>query len=53
MIDDFEAMISAVMNLFQTELTLYGVTFTWFEVFCFTAVISIVAWFLGGAFGGK
>lgn len=31
----------------------YGVTFTWFQVFCFVIVIGIVAWFLGGAFGGK
>lgn len=53
MIEDFGAMITAVMNLLQTEVTLYGVTFSWWNVFCFSVVVGIVAWFLGGAFGGK
>lgn len=52
MLEDFGAMISAVVQLFKTELTLYGVTFSFWEIFLFTAVVGIVAYFLGGAFGG-
>lgn len=52
MIEDFGRMISATMALLQTEFTLYGVTFTWFQVLCFTVVVGIVALILGGAFGG-
>lgn len=53
MIDDFGTMISAVMALLQTEVTLYGVSFSWWNVFCFSVVVGIVGLFLGGAFGGK
>lgn len=53
MIEDFGRMITAVMRLFQVEITLYGVTFTWFEVFAFVSVVGIVCYLLGGAFGGK
>lgn len=53
MIEDFGRMITAVMDLLQVELSLYGVTFTWFQVFAFTAVVGIVCYLLGGAFGGK
>lgn len=52
MIEDFGRMISAVMDLLQVEITLYGVTFTWFQVFAFTAVVGIVCYLLGGVFGG-
>lgn len=53
MIEDFGRMITAVMDLLQVEISLYGVTFTWFQVFAFTAVVGIVCYLLGGAFGGK
>lgn len=52
MVEDFGRMISAVMDLLQVEVTLYGVTFTWFQVFAFTAVVGIVCYLLGGVFGG-
>lgn len=52
MIEDFGRMISAVMDLLQVEITLYGVTFTWLQVFAFTAVVGIVCYLLGGVFGG-
>ncbi len=51
MIEDFGAMISAVVTLMKTELTLYGVTFSFWQVFLFVVVVAIVAYFLGGAFG--
>lgn len=52
MIEDFGCMIAAVMDLLLEEVTLFGVTFTWLEVYIFTAVDGIVCYFLGGAFGG-
>lgn len=52
MAEDFGAMIAAVMKLLQVEVTLYGVTFTWFQVFAFTVVVGIVCFLLGGVFGG-
>lgn len=53
MIEDFGAMISAVVRIFKIEFTLYGVTFSFWEVFLFTAVVGIVAYLLGGALGGS
>ncbi len=52
MIEDFGAMISAVVRIFKIEFTLYGVTFSFWEVFLFTIVAGIILAFLGGAFGG-
>lgn len=53
MLEDFGAMISAVVRLLKTEFTLFGVTFSWWDVFFWTAVVSIVLFLLGGAFGGR
>lgn len=46
MMSDFGAMISATFSLFQTPFTMYGFTFTWFEVFAFSIVVGIVGWIL-------
>ena len=43
---DFGAMISATLCVFQVPFTIWGFTFTWFEVFLFSGVISIVGWIL-------
>jgi len=39
-------MFAAVMKVFQTPLTIYGFTFSFWEVFCFTIVASIVIWII-------
>lgn len=51
--ETFGAVITAVVGLFQKPLTLYGFTFSFWEVFLFTAVVGIIAFILGGIFGGR
>ncbi len=51
--DAFASALGAVVRVFQRPLTLYGFTFSWWEVFLFTIVASIVAIIIGGIFGGR
>lgn len=51
--ETFGAVINAVVGLFQMPLTLYGFTFSFWEVFLFTIVVGIIAFILGGFFGGR
>lgn len=46
MISDFGAMLSATLQLFSMEFTIYGFTFSLWEVFLFDIVAGIVAWIL-------
>lgn len=50
MLSDFGAVISATVQLFSVEFTIYGFTFSFWEVFLFSIAASIVAWFLGKLF---
>lgn len=50
MISDFGAMIDATVRLFSVEFTIYGFTFSFWEVFLFSIAASITAWFLGKIF---
>lgn len=47
MISDFGALITAVVEVFQIEFTIYGYTFSMWEVFLFDVVAGIVAWAIG------
>lgn len=47
------AMFSAVMRLFQLEFTLYGFTFSFWQVFVFAVVASLVCWLLREVFLGE
>lgn len=47
MISDVGALLSAVLELFKTEFSIYGFTFSFWQIFCFTVVASIVCWLIG------
>lgn len=42
MIDDVGSLFSAVMQLFTLDFTLYGYTFSWWQVFAFSVVVGIL-----------
>lgn len=50
MISDFSAMIAATVELFSVEFTIYGFTFSFWEVFLFSIAASIVIWILAHIF---
>lgn len=42
--EDIGRMFAAVLAVFKYEFTLYGFTFSFWEVFAFTMVSAIVVW---------
>lgn len=50
MASDIGAVFNFIMRLFTYEFTIYGVTFSMFQVFIFSAVASILGWFIGRLF---
>ncbi len=50
--EDIGRFFTAVMSVFRYEFTLYDFTFSFWEVFVFTIVVSIVAWILRVLFLG-
>ena len=44
--EDIGSLMSAVMGIFRLPVTIYGFTFTFFEVFAFSIVVGIVGWIL-------
>lgn len=50
MISDLAWLYSSILDLFQMEFTIYGFTFSLWQVFCFDIVVGIVAWGLGKVF---
>ena len=51
--EDLRLFFEAVFQVFRCEFTLYGFTFSFWEVFAFSFVASVVCWiihelFLGG-----
>lgn len=47
-----QSWLSAVLAILKIELTLYGFTFSFWDVFLWTLVAGLVIAFLGGLFGG-
>lgn len=47
MISDVGAVFTAVVELFKIEFTLYGFTFSLWQVFLFDIAAGIVAWLIG------
>ena len=47
MISDLSALLSWIVDLFSVEFTIYGFTFSMWQVFLFDIVAAIVAWFIG------
>ena len=50
MASDLGAVFSWIMDLFRYEVTIYGVTFSMFDVFAFGIVAPILGWFIGRLF---
>ena len=50
--DTFALLMEKTMDVFKTELTLWGFTFSYWQVFAFAVVAGIVAWVLGEIFLG-
>lgn len=49
----FQTWFSAVLGVFQVPFTLYGFTFSLWDVFLWSLVAGLVIAFLGGVFGGE
>lgn len=45
--DFFMQYFAGILQLFKTPLTIYGFTFSFWDVFLFTAAASIVLRFIG------
>lgn len=40
------SVFNAILRMFKLPMTIYGFTFSWWDVFLLGCVISIVIWFL-------
>lgn len=49
---DIATLFSYIIQLFQLEFTLYGFTFSLWEVFVFSLIAGLIAWLLGEVFLG-
>lgn len=52
MVEDFGVFVGAVLKVLQVEFTLYGFTFSFWQVFLWVAVVSAVALVLGVIYHG-
>lgn len=46
-------LLSNTLSLFQIPINIWGFSFSFWQVFLFTCIASIVCWFLGRFFGGE
>ena len=51
--EDLGAVFSSVLGFFQMEFTLFGFTFSFWNVFLFSIVVSLVGFFLYEFFLGN
>ena len=49
---ELAAVFAVVIELFKIEFSLYGFTFSLWQVFVFTVVASLVCWLIGEVFLG-
>lgn len=52
MLSDVSLLLTTVYNLFRIEFTLYGFTFSMWQVFLFTIVAGLVGWLISEVFFG-
>lgn len=50
MVSDLGALFSWIMELLNYKFTIYGITFSMFQVFAFSTVAGILGWFIGRLF---
>lgn len=48
--NDLGALLSATLNLFKLEITIYGFTFSFWNVLLFVVVGGMILAFIGGLF---
>lgn len=48
--EDFGALIQTIVGLMQIELSIWGFTFTFWQILLFGLFVSISGWFIGGFF---
>ena len=49
--EDFKALVDTVIGLLQLKMTIWGFTFSFWNILLFGLVTSIILWFLGGFYG--
>lgn len=49
--NDLQAMFAATLRIFQLEFSMYGFTFSFWQVFLFVIVGGILLTFIGRLFG--
>ena len=45
--EDLNMLFQSVADLFKLEFTLYGFTFSWWQVFFWSIVAGLLSWFIG------
>lgn len=50
MIEAFQAMFSATLEILKIKFTLYGFTLSMWDVFLWCFIAGIILWFVGGLF---
>jgi hypothetical protein len=50
--ETLQALFSATLSIFQVPITIWGFTFSWWDVFIWSAVAGLVLAFIGGVFDG-
>ena len=48
--NDIAVLFAKTVELFSLKFTLYGFTFSLWQVFCFDVVAAIIGWILGKVF---
>lgn len=51
--EQFGQVLAETVNLMQLEFTLYGFTFSWWQVFLWSTCAAIVLWVLFTLWGGR
>lgn len=44
--DDFKFLLEVTLDILKTEFTLWGFTFSFWEVFVFAVIASVVCWII-------
>jgi hypothetical protein len=44
--DYFSSSITGAVDLFQIDMNIMGITFSFWEVFLFFSVVSLIIWFI-------
>lgn len=49
----FQTVFNAVLGIFKLPFTIYGYTFSFWQIFLWSAIAAIILWFLYELFGGN